>query len=226
MKTKKKTLSPILLLVFLSFNTATHAAIPKAMLQNSAHYAIDNTVHVFRVPTSDSLGKIRYYDAKINLVINNDGSISPNARVTSALSPTPLNINVQPGTYQETGGIDRCTVTNINLTNGRVQSFFRCTNGTNVLNTFEFSVATGPVSAGHPFLAQLLTRKVNVRTDVGTQSWGITTNNGFSIGSCFFSAIGTAIGVKTNGSLLVINVITNDNLGVNTYCAPTITKLP
>lgn len=131
-----------------------------------------------------------------------------------------------PAIYQETGGADRCTVTNINLTNGRVQSFFRCTNGSSVTRTFEFSVATGPVSAGHPFLAQLLSRKVNVRTDVDTQSWGITTNNSFSIGNCSFANLGTAIGVKTNGSLLVVNVIANDNLGVNTYCAPTITKLP
>jgi hypothetical protein len=210
--------------------TLTQAAVPRAMLEKSTTYALDNTFHGFRVPTVDSAGAIRFYDVKVNLVVNADGSVSPNALVTSALSPTVGTVNVVPGTYQESGGVDKCLVTNMKLLNGRTQSFFRCTNGAVVTNTFEFSVVTGPITAGHPFVNQLLAKKVNLLTDVTTQTWGIvTTQNGFTLGACAQGAAdGFAIGAKTNGSQLVISILNAPPAtgAPTTKCSNTLTKLP
>ena len=227
MKYNTKKIAVIALFVWGVTLPALTQAAPRALLQNAQTYALDNTFHAFRVPTVDSQNIVRFYDVKVNLVVAADGTISPNAIVTRAPSLPIGTLNVQPGTYQETGGIDRCTVTNITLSNGRIQSFFRCANGTSAANTFEFSVATGTISAGHPFLAELLLKKVNLRTDVATQSWGIITSaKAFHIGNCDVGAgVGSAVGVKTNGSLMTVTLINNGALP-NTFCAPTMTKLP
>jgi hypothetical protein len=205
-------------------------AVPQtAKLENSATFATGQTVQAFRVPTFDSTNKSKFYDVVIDLNINTDGSTT-SATVTSTPSLIIGTVNVVPGTYQETGGTDKCVVTNIKLINGRTQSLFRCADTATTGGVFEFSVATGAISAGHPFQSQLIAKKVNIRTDVSTQNWGIVTatnNNAFRLGGCVFgSPIGTAVGVKTNGLIATVNAITNDNLGVNTFCAPTINKLP
>ena len=121
-------------------------AAPKAMLEKSATYALDSTIRSFRVPTQDSAGNIKYYDVTITLTIDSNGK--PTAAVVSS-NPSLSVVQgvIQPGTYRAANGAT-CTVTNITLNNGRIQSFFRCTNGANL---FELSVATGAVSAGHPF---------------------------------------------------------------------------
>lgn len=225
----KKIVAIVLFAGGMALPILTQAAVPRAMLEKSTTYALDNTFHGFRVPTVDSVGAIRFYDVKVNLVVNADGSVSPNALVTSALSPTVGTVNVVPGIYQESGGVDKCTVTNMKLPNGRTQSFFRCTNGVTVTNTFEFSVATGPITAGHPFVDELLAKKVNLRTDVSTQTWGIgTTNNNFSLGACLVGGLGRAIGAKTNGSQLVISILNAPPAtgAPTTLCSNTLTKLP
>ncbi|MDD5266513.1 MAG: hypothetical protein PHO08_05210 [Methylococcales bacterium] len=202
------------------------AAVPRAMLEKSATYALNDSVHAFRVPTVDNLGKIKFYDVIIDLTVNTNGTISPTANVSSNPSPSVTTGVIAPGTYQEAGGTDTCKVVNMTLTNGRIQSFFTCTNAASV---FEFSVATGPITAGHPYLDELKLKKVNLRTDVATQTWGIVTNGRLYLGLCnnedngFYFEPGTAIGAKTNGSQIVISVISN-NHSPNSACGNTLTK--
>lgn len=230
MKNKTKIAIIVSLLGSIGASPLAQAVPQSAKLEDSATYATGETVRAFRVPTFDSINKLKFYDAVIELAINPDGTINPTATVTSSLSPTVGTVNVVPGTYQETGGVDKCTVTNIKLTNGRTQSVFRCADSATTGGTFEFSVATGAISAGHPFQSHLVAKKVNLRTDVGTQSWGIVTatnNNAFRLGGCIFGGpVGTAIGIKTDGNLVIVTVVANDNLGVNTFCAPTVKKVP
>ena len=209
-----------LLSAFVPF--AVQAATPSIMLEKSASYALNDTVYAYRVPTQDSLGVIKYFDVYIDLNVNSNGTIATTANVSSFPSKSVTTGVIAPGTYQETGGTDKCTVTNMTLTNGRIQSFFSCTYGT--VTRFEFSVATGPLTAGHPYLAELLLKKVNTRTDVGTQTWGIVGDSFFSLGACQFNARGTAIGAMTNGSKIVISVINNSALP-NTYCINTLNKI-
>ncbi len=229
MKYKNKFAIIVSLLGSIGISSLVHAVPQTAKLENSSTFATGETIQAFRVPTFDSTNKMKLFDAVIQLTINPDGSINPVATVTSTPSLIVGTVNVVPGTYQETGGADKCVVTNIKLTNGRTQSLFRCADSVNG-GTFEFSVATGAISAGHPFQNQLVVKKVNIRTDVGTQNWGIVTatnNNAFRLGGCTFSnPVGTAIGVKTDGNIVTVTVVTNDGLGVNTFCAPTVNKVP
>jgi len=227
MKNNKIKIAVFALMTVIFIPSITFSAVPSAMLEKSATYALGNTVHAFRLPTVNNVGQIKYYDVDVRLNVNPNGTITTANVTKSQLSPLVTTGVIAPGTYQETGGTDKCIVTNMTLTNGRIQSFFKCANGTNVANVFEFSVATGQVTAGHPFLAELLLKKVNTRTDVNTQTWGIgTTQGGFNLGGCSFGGLaGTAIGTKTNGNVITVNVI-NNGAAPNTYCAPTMTKIP
>lgn len=199
------------------------AAVPRAMLENSTTYALNNSVHAFRVPTVNSLGQIKFYNVIIDLNVNASGLIGSTANVVSSLSPNVATGVVVPGTYKETGGTDTCKVTNITLTNGRIQSSFICNNGANV---FEFSVATGPVTAGHPYFAELSAKGVKLRSDVATQTWGLITGGSLFLGTC--SGNGAyPIGVKTNGSQIILSVF---NPGTSTVaaifrCGNTLTKI-
>ena len=221
MKTFNRKLAAVALLSALAPVVAQAVVTPRAMLEKSATYSLDNSVHGFRVPTVNSLGQIKFYDVIIDLTVNTDGTILNKANVLATLSPSVTTGVIAPGTYKETGGTDTCTVTNMTLTNGRIQSFFKCNNGA---NQFEFSVATGPVSTGHPYLAELLLRKVNTRTDVATQTWGIMTGGHFVLGTCNVGVSpGTVIGAKTNGTLIVISVLANV-APHNFYCGNTLNK--
>jgi hypothetical protein len=107
------------------------------------------------------------------------------------------------------------------LTNGRIQSFFSgLDNGDSTL-PHQLSVATGPVSAGHPFLDALLAAGINVRPDVNTYTWGLLTNGNFSVGTCGGYGPGYQIGAKTNGNQLILSVFNGQF-----RCSATFTKQP
>jgi hypothetical protein len=142
---------------------------PRILLEKSASYALDNKMRAFRAPVTNSAGVVKYYDVTVTLGVNTNGVVMPSASVAATPSlPIPSTGVIPPGTYKASDG-DTCTVTNIVLTNGRIQSFFSCKDGARV---FELSLATGPVSAGHPFLDALLAAGINARPDVNTPTPG------------------------------------------------------
>lgn len=210
--------------------TLSTAATPRAMLEKSATYALDGTVHAFSLPTVDSTGKIKFYDVDVELVVNLDGTITKANVTKSVLSPVVTTRKIVPGTYQETGGTDKCTVKNLTLTNGRIESAFKCSNGTAASNVFEFTVVNGPVSAGHPFQAELVARGVNLKPDVATYSWGwITSANALFLGACNTYFSGFPIGIKTDGSRIIVSLFTNDGsttVAPTFSCGNTLNKLP
>lgn len=184
-------------------------AAPKALLEKSASYATGNDFKAYSVPTVDIDGKYKYYDVTVTLTVNDDGTIEPTAGVTSAVSPSITTKKLVAGTYKSTDGATTCTVSNLTLTNGRIQSNLSCVRA-NVPN-FTLSVATGGVTSGHPFLAELVSHGIDKRTDVATQTWGIVTNQYFSVGSCssgYYNA-GVSIGAKTDGKNLMLSVYSN-----------------
>jgi hypothetical protein len=209
-------------LLMVGLTTGVSQAVERAMLEKSASYALNNSVHAFRVPVADSLNKIKFYDVQIDLLVNPDGTISPSANVVSALSPNVGTINIVPGTYQESNGTDKCKVTNLKLTNGRTTSVFTCNNAATV---FEFSVASGLISSGHPFLAPLTTAKVNTRTDAATQNWGMLSTGTFNIGVCVNGETAVKpIGAITNGNQIVLTLLSPSS--TVSSCTTTLTKLP
>ncbi|MFO1037806.1 MAG: hypothetical protein U1E45_13245 [Geminicoccaceae bacterium] len=143
----------------------------KAMLEKSATYALDNKIRSFRVPVLDSTGKAKYYDVTVTLTVNTNGTLGSSATVVSTFSPNVTTLVIPPGTYKATDGTT-CIVTNMNLTNGRVQSNLRCALNTNRL---EIAAATGPVSPDHPFYSALKYASIDMLPEVNTKTWGIVT---------------------------------------------------
>ena len=142
-------------------------AAPGTMLEKSATYAFGSEVHAFRVPTTDSAGKIKYNDVVIKLTVGATGVIATSAKVTATASVNPAtSVNLVPGSYKASDGT-ACTVTNVTLTDARIQSNVTCLTPTS--NNWEFSVVTGPVAAGHPYLSNLVAAGIDQRSDVNTQ---------------------------------------------------------
>jgi len=182
------------------------AATPQVMLEKSATYALGNKVQSYLVPTVDVNGAVKYYDVTVTLGVNNDGTLLPSAGVSSVLSPLPITGVMVPGTYTQDSDINRiCTVSNVNLTGGRIQSFFSCSP---TYYPFQFSVVTGPITTGHPYLAELVAAGVDKRSDVSSQTWGVVTNASVSMNGCGNGNYNspTPIGVKTNGKNIILSV--------------------
>lgn len=182
---------------------AISLAAPRALLEKGQTFALDNEIRGFQIPTIDSFGKIKYYDMTVTLTVNDDGTVSPIADVVTSISPTVNTRALIPGTYKSIDGRTVCKITNITLTNGRIQSFVNC-RGSSTLS--ELSFASGAVTAEHPNYPDLVAAGVNKRTDVNTQTWGIVTNGSFRVGSCYYATTKQPIGIKTNGKTLVFSV--------------------
>jgi hypothetical protein len=197
------------------------------MLENSQSYALDNYVRAFRVPTRDSAGTIHYYDVTITLGVGTDGKPSQTAQVSASPSPIITTGVIVPGTYKAPDSSTRCNVTNMTLTNGRIQSFFTCNSDNPFYPSsppyiFELSVVTGPITAGHPYLNQLVAAGIDKRTDVGTYTWGIITNHAFYTCGRWLNE-GYPVGAKTNGSQLILSFFNTQGLY---QCDYTFTKQP
>jgi hypothetical protein len=158
----------------------------------------------------------------IKLTVGANGTIGSTATVTSSLSPSVTTQVIPPGFYQASDGTT-CAVTNITLTNGRIQSFFRCASGS---TNWELSVAGGPISAGHPYQGELVAAGADQLPDTATYTWGIVTagvsNSTSRIGACTTWPTGHIVGAKTNGNLLILSKF--DNAPFAFQCNGTLTK--
>lgn len=196
-------------------------------LEKSATYAFGSEVHAFRVPTTDSAGKITYNDVVIKLNVGANGSIATSAAVTATASPNPpTTVNIVPGTYKASDGTT-CTITNFTLTNARVQSNVLCVTPNRYGNAYnwDFSVVTGTVTSGHPFLTDLVAVAIDKRSDVNTQIWGLVTGgiSGSSIGQCSTFYTKNIIGAKTNGNQIIISLF-NPTHPASYSCSGTLVK--
>jgi hypothetical protein len=222
-KNKKNIVTVFIVFIGIILPSFVMAATPSAMLEKSASFIHGNTIYAYRVPTINKWGKLRYYDVVVNLNLFDNGTVRPFANVTSAPALNVATRQILPGTYVETGGTDTCAVTNLPLTNGRIQSLFTCNNGANV---FEFSVVNGAVSAGHPFENELKARGVALRSDVNTYSWGFVTGGQLYLGSCLNYSSNYPIGIKTNGNQIIVSLFSGGNsVSPTTFsCGNTLTK--
>lgn len=196
----------------LVFASGVSLAEPRAFLDKGQVFAIGDEVKALQVPTEDSAGKIQFYDMTIKLNIGDDGLPNPVADVAAKKSPSIKFRSIVPGVYQSTDGSVTCNVTNITLTDGRIQSFLTCPPSK---SKFGLSVVTGKVNKGHPYLSELTAASITKRSDVNTQTWGLVTSGNFLVGSCgsstsSFYAAGLPVGVKTDGKTLVVSVYVRD----------------
>lgn len=197
---------------------------PAVMLEKSQSYALDDYVKAFRTPVMNNKGEISYWDVTIKLTVNSNGTLKKTAKVTATKPPEVVNGALVPGTYVAADGAT-CTVTNITLSNGRIQSFLTCKSEED--KEFTLSVATGTLTAGHPYLPELTAKKIDQRSDVDTYTWGLLTGAyiTFKVGNCDLtntpqSYTGQPAGAHTDGNVLILSVFSN-----NTFvCSGSLTK--
>ncbi|MFO1038058.1 MAG: hypothetical protein U1E45_14570 [Geminicoccaceae bacterium] len=178
----------------------------KALLEKSASYALDNKFRAFRVPVLDSTGKVKYFDVTVTLNVAANGTLGTSATVQATASPNITTLVVPPGSYRAPDGTT-CSVANINLANGRVQSTFDCARSA---VQAQFAVATGPVASGHPFLAHLQSNGIDQLPEVTTKTWGpilSASSSTVSINGCSYFATTNqdqSVGAVTNGSVVSV----------------------
>ena len=197
-------------------------AAPGAQLEKSATYVFGNEVRSFRVPTTDSTGKIKYFDIVIKLSVGSAGTIASTATVTATASPAPpVTQVIVPGTYKASDNTV-CIVTNFTLTSGRVQSHFNCT--TPPSSRWEMELATGPIGTGHPSLSKLIRAGIDKLGDAATYTWGEVTTGPGRIAACndAFGG-GRPIGAKSNGNQIILSAF-NYDAPANIACGGTLVK--
>jgi hypothetical protein len=177
----------------------------KVLLERSASYALDNKFRAFTVPVLDNQNRVKYYDVTVTLTVNAQGVLGTTAQVAAITSPIVTSMVITPGTYRASDGTT-CIVTNINTATSRIQSTFACARtGT----TVEFAVATGPVAAGHPFLAKLTDVGINNLVDVNSKTWGVIFNPvtvATSITACNSISASSVVGAITDGRIVQLSV--------------------
>ncbi len=196
---------------------------PRIMLEKSASYSLDNKVRAFKVPVTDSNGVIKYYDITVTLGVSTTGIVNSTAAVTATASPSVTTGVIVPGTYKASDGTT-CTVNNITLQNGRIESFFSCLDNGNGA-AHQLAVVTGSVSTGHPFLDALVAAGIDVRPGVTAYTWGLTTNGTFSVGTCGNFGQDWPVGAQTDGSHLTLSIFNYYKPGAF-RCSATFTKQP
>lgn len=191
---------------------------PRMYLERSTVLSFDRQFRAYRVPTVDANGVVRYLDITVTLTPGANGIPATTAAVSSVLSPTVASNAIVPGTYKylpvTTTNIDSCVVTNVPLVGGRTQSFFNCSDNGKAL---EMSVATGPISAGHPFLTELQYANAHTRTDAANYFWGKVTASDSSryLGLCSFYR-SDIVGIKqVNNQIIVYNFDDGSNAAGN-----------
>jgi len=197
---------------------------PRIMLEKSSSYAVDNELRAFRVPVTDSEGAVKFYDITVTLGVDLTGIVDPNATVLATPSPAVRTGVIRPGSYTATDGTT-CQVTNMVLSNGRIQSFFSCLDNGVSTHPHQLSVATGPISQGHPFEARLVGVEINTHPDVDTYTWGLTTNGRFYVGTCGNYSTNWPVGAKTDGNQLILSIF-NFYAPGGFRCSATFTRNP
>lgn len=213
--------SSAMVLVAIAGTAASHAATttPTALLENSQSYAIGNQFKAFRVPVRNSNGAITYQDVTVTLTVSSTGAIATSATVAAAASPSVTTGTIVPGTYSTADGKTICSVRNVTLTSGRVQSTLACKYSTNTF--FEIDVATGPINLTHPYLQTLKDWKVDALGDANTYTWGIVGSGYYTFSGCNVNS-SAAVGAKSDGNRVVLSMFRGNPPTV--HCGVTLTR--
>ncbi|MGQ0618572.1 MAG: hypothetical protein ACT4QA_01440 [Panacagrimonas sp.] len=202
------------------------AANPKLMFSRGTVLGVDNNVHAFTVPVTNSSGQVVNYDLVIELTPATNGIPPTSARVTAVRSPTVVTGALVAGTYNDRPLDATCNVTNVALPSGRTQTLIKCNPDGTAVNV-ELTVVTGAVDGTHPYFTQLSGADIHQRPDVNNYFWGITTAGFGALGGCTFNTpggginTGQIVSAQRNGNRIVLGAYrTNGFLD----CAPAITK--
>lgn len=141
---------------------------PAAYLERSQVVSTGQTIHAYRVPTTDVNGKRQYFDLTIDLSVNDQGKIGGAASVVPVKSPPVQGTQFIAGTYKSPEGAV-CAVGATVLLAGRQQASISCVWPTNP--TLSASWATGEI-AGHPFEVDLRAAGIDQIAVYQNYGWG------------------------------------------------------
>lgn len=154
------------------------AAVPTAFMENSQVIATGQKIQVFRAPTRDINGVIKYYDVTITLNVKDNGTIDPIATgvpavnassIVAASSPILQSIKFIPGTYKNSTSTVTCNVTVTNLIGGRTQAAISCINAPT--GFFTGNWVTGAIP-GHPYQLDLQKASIDLIPGYKDFAWG------------------------------------------------------
>ena len=129
----------------------------------------------------------------------------------------PGGPGIPEGIYKAADGT-LCEVTNYKIP-GRVRSDVSC--DTTSGHHFELATVTGPISSGHPYLAQLLAEGVDELSGADAFMWGVELNNSFKIGGCYiYWSTRHPVGAQVSGKSLSLSAYLQDGI----YCSASLKK--
>jgi hypothetical protein len=194
---------------------------PGLRLQYSEITGIDNKVYIYGIPTTDSAGNRKTYDAVIELSAAGNGSVASTASVASTPTVAFPPSKLVAGAYKSSGAAT-CKVSNSTLKTGRAQSFLQCLSDTGA--SVELAVVTGSVGAGHPFTTELVRAGIDKRADVANFAWGVSTKGNAYIGGCGPFSTGYPIAAQQVGNQIVVSYFRYSDGAF--LCSTTLTKTP
>ncbi|MBT9595755.1 MAG: hypothetical protein IV094_07210 [Vitreoscilla sp.] len=176
-------------------------------------------IHLYGLPTKDSLGKARYYDATVTFTADPvTGKLSKTADVVAVGAAKVKTAEFVPGVY--TFG----TSTTCNLVpsafQGRTQFDLHC--GDTGTNTFTATWFTGLI-AGHPYETELTTASLDTIPGNNEYAWGRVGYDGNAtwLNNCFNDP-------ELFSARQVGDILTLVNYGNNTSadCQASLTRVP
>ncbi|GAA0762247.1 hypothetical protein LRH25_22565 [Ideonella azotifigens] len=140
---------------------------PQVYLERGLVLPTGNVMHAYRVPITDSTGKLAYWDLTMTVTANDAGK-PVKVDVVSVKSIKVNGNNFVAGTYKNALG-EVCSVATSILSSGRQQASMSC----NAANGYVISGSwTSGAIAGHPFELDLLAAGIDKIPNQTDYSWG------------------------------------------------------
>jgi hypothetical protein len=195
--------------------TTVAAAPPQTAYLHKAEVQASGTqIRSFGVPTTDSTGKLYYWDVTVDLAIDADGKPNPAATVSSVKKVTVKSNLLVAGKYIDSWG-GTCNVVNGTLTGGRGESSIACVKGS---YRADMHVVNGSIT-GHPYKVELQAATVDTLQSFGDSSWGLVGYE-YSYSCVELTDVVSARQIGTN------IVITNYDADTVVNCTLTLTPAP
>jgi hypothetical protein len=212
-------LAGLLGLFSLAATTASAAPPQIAYLEKAQTQASENQIRSYGVPTTDSAGKLFYWDVTVDLAIDATGKPNPNAAVTSIKQVKVATSRIVPGTYTDPWG-GTCIVTESLLPSGRQEAAITCRYNTG--NWINLGAVNGTI-AGHPFELQLVAAKIGDITGYRDYLWGVVGSLQWSVayGTCFSQ--NHLVALRQVGTQITVTNFGVDNIS---DCGMTLTRKP
>lgn len=193
---------------------APPAAPQVAFMEQAQTQASGAQIRSFGVPTTDSTGKVLYWDVTVDLSIGANGKPAGTATVSSVKQVVLRSNRLVAGNYTDSFG-GTCTVNTATLPGGRQEASIACVKPGGY--SWYATVDNGEI-AGHPFELQLIAADIGGITGYQSYVWGV---NGTTVYSCM--ATNGILSARQVGTQIVTTYYGSNNIS---DCGLTLTQVP